>query len=494
MRRPRGGKGDNVALAWRTLRCAAGAVVLLAALCSGARADVGLMLNEALRTGASRWTGAGHAAVYLSGLCAESPLELRECRAGENGVVLTNYHAFGEDQPHRWNAIPLNIYLYGVEDEGDRALYATPTVRWLLQERYRERYMGAICHGACATNANALWRESIASTFERDIYMFMARTTPEQDRALLAKLRQMPNTRHTNGWTSNCADFVREVVNSYFPGAARPDYVNDFGMTSPKAIAKSFTHYAVRHPEIGFRVVRYSQTPGEFKTSQDNRKGMERLFRANKWRVPLALLRPEALAVAGVSYLATGRFNPERELQRRPTAEASALQADLQLARAQGDEGAVQQARQKLRAAQREALGSVETWDGYAAELRQYEAEAVQQGLVSEPGALQNPEAALLPRSWITVQEGGGMWLVARDGRAAKIGLSVSTLSSSQGDPRAAYVLALARVGAELQRKPKRRETLQFFRRDWAQLQRLRMGLMASSGTPRQQASSRAAE
>src|ERR1700751_2388638 len=33
----------------------------------------------------------GHAAVYLSGVCAQTPLILRRCAPGESGVVLSRY-------------------------------------------------------------------------------------------------------------------------------------------------------------------------------------------------------------------------------------------------------------------------------------------------------------------------------------------------------------------------------------------------------------------
>ncbi len=184
--------------------------VLLMALCGAMHAEVGLMLDEALRVGSSKWTGAGHSAVYLSGVCMVSPVELRMCGPGENGIVLTNYPSFGEDRSYEWNAIPLNVYLYGVEDESARPLYASQTVRWMLQERYREKYMGGLCTGSCATNPNALWRESVASTFIRDIYMFTLKTTAEQDRALVDKFNRAANVGHFNGVTDNCADFARD--------------------------------------------------------------------------------------------------------------------------------------------------------------------------------------------------------------------------------------------------------------------------------------------
>jgi hypothetical protein len=132
-----------------------------------------------------------------------TPVELRVCEPGENGVVLTNY-IFGEDRSFEWNAIPLNLYLYGVEDESARPIYASTKVRWMLQERYRQKYMASLCTGNCATNPNALWRETVAATFIRDIYMFTVKTTPEQDRILIEKLNRSGNVGHYHGMTNNC--------------------------------------------------------------------------------------------------------------------------------------------------------------------------------------------------------------------------------------------------------------------------------------------------
>jgi len=74
----------------------AGTAVLLTMLCGAMRADLGLMLDESLKVGGSKWTGAGHSAVYLSGVCMASPLELRMCGTGENGVVLTHTRSNSE--------------------------------------------------------------------------------------------------------------------------------------------------------------------------------------------------------------------------------------------------------------------------------------------------------------------------------------------------------------------------------------------------------------
>src|SRR5262245_60264155 len=77
-------------------------------------ADVGLLLGEASGEGMSRWTSAGHSAIYLSRLCPETPVKLRLCNADEAGSVIGTYTSFGEDHEFEWNAVPLSMFLYGV--------------------------------------------------------------------------------------------------------------------------------------------------------------------------------------------------------------------------------------------------------------------------------------------------------------------------------------------------------------------------------------------
>src|SRR6202158_1393087 len=62
------------------------------------------------------FTATGHAAVYLSGVCAETPLVLRRCAPGETGVVISRYDGVGG---YDWVAIPLIPYLYAVERAED---------------------------------------------------------------------------------------------------------------------------------------------------------------------------------------------------------------------------------------------------------------------------------------------------------------------------------------------------------------------------------------
>src|SRR5207245_11563797 len=95
---------------------------LLACLtCPHARGDVGIVLNESMDSSVDRISGTGHSAVYFSRICAESPVRLRLCRPNENGSVMSTYINIGEDQRFESHIVPINTYLYGVEDPRFRA-------------------------------------------------------------------------------------------------------------------------------------------------------------------------------------------------------------------------------------------------------------------------------------------------------------------------------------------------------------------------------------
>src|SRR5476649_1765996 len=89
-------------------------VLILVMVCGAAgraHAGVALLMEEPYgEFGAFNPTG--HAAVYLNHVCAETPTQLRMCRPGEFGVVISRYHkVHGYD----WVAVPLIPYMYAVD-------------------------------------------------------------------------------------------------------------------------------------------------------------------------------------------------------------------------------------------------------------------------------------------------------------------------------------------------------------------------------------------
>ena len=89
---------------------------------SQAYAGVTLLLEEPYSYDGT-YGGTGHAAVYLSRICAESPLVLRRCAPGELGAVISRYDGIAG---HDWIAIPLIPYLYAVDKAENVPLSVDP--------------------------------------------------------------------------------------------------------------------------------------------------------------------------------------------------------------------------------------------------------------------------------------------------------------------------------------------------------------------------------
>src|SRR4029077_18519030 len=65
----------------------------------------------------------------------------------------------------------------------------------------------------------------------------------------------------------------------------------------------------------------------------------EQLYHSKKLLVPMILLAHHVLPAVAASYLLTGRFNPQRELEKHPTVEATEAEHQIQLAKSQEAKG-----------------------------------------------------------------------------------------------------------------------------------------------------------
>ena len=422
-------------------------IAVLALLCCGAAtpafADAGVILNESLDTSVARITGSGHSAVYLSNICPDaSPVKMRLCRPGEQGSVLSNYTTLGEDQPYEWNIVPLSIYLYGVEDPRDRPLVSSREIKATLEERYREKYLSQICTGArCRYSNSSEWREMVGATLERSMYIFVVKTSADQDRALIAEFNSLPNVNHFNGAFRNCADFTKRVMNTYFPHSTHRDAVNDFFMTSPKAVARSFTRYAKDNPDVDLRVLHFAQVPGTIKRSEECRSGTEQLYHSKKLVIPLGVLAWQAVPAVTASYILTARFNPEHEFEKNPS--ANAIGADNNLAPlANGSAGGeivnVQQLAAEEKSTRGEIIGTDDDWKQFRANLNAAEAEAIHVEIIPDRSYLKRVFAKLADGSEISVDANGALWLSWRDDYAASqdaTALSSTVNAGSAGVP-----------------------------------------------------------
>jgi len=222
-------------------------VVLLGAP-AALRAQATLLLEEPYSYDGT-FAGTGHAAVYLSRVCAETPMVLRRCRPGETGVVVSRYHhVAGRD----WIAVPLIPYLYAVNDPQNVPLYADPKLVALLRSRYQEEI------GITGGSAYQL----AGSAYDRTTFAFRIATQPEQDDALIRALNAAPNTESYKLLDRNCADFAKQIINFYYPHAIHRSVIGDLGITTPKQAAKSLVHFGKHHPEMQLTRFIIPQVPG----------------------------------------------------------------------------------------------------------------------------------------------------------------------------------------------------------------------------------------
>jgi hypothetical protein len=477
------GKNNVLAKTWPRrvgMLARLGIVLVLLSMCftsSAAYGDVGVLLNESLDTSVARITGSGHSAVYFSRICAESPVKLRLCRPGEQGSVMSNYTTLGEDQPFEWNVVPLSIYLYGVENPENRPLFGTHKIKYALEERYREKFLAAYCQTPeCHTNNKAEWREMVGATLSRNIYVFVVETTLEQDRAFIKEFNSLPNRNHFNGMTRNCADFSMHVINSFFPGAAKPDYLNDFGMSSPKAIARSFTRYGERHPEAHLYVLHFAQMPGTIKRSSECRNGTEQLYHSKKLLVPMLLFADHELPFVAASYLLTGRFNPEHELEHHPSPDSADLEQEIRQAKSQNNLSREGKLEAEVNQESAEIVGTPTEWKEYRAAFSSLENEAVRREILPDREFLHGFFKYLDRIGTPTLDADGALWLeLSPGGKSEKLGLSVSNLLAYGTDSQWAYTLALARADHYLNSPMHSRESMPDFKNDWALLQSARI-------------------
>jgi hypothetical protein len=285
--------------------------VMVLACASLASASATLLLEEPYG-GMGFFTATGHAAVYLSGVCADTPLVLRHCAAGETGVVLSRYDGVGG---YDWVAIPLIPYLYAVERPQDVPLFANTKMAAFLRDRYRRKYLEDIVPDVKNRETpGGNWYQLVGSSYDRTIYGFDIETTPEQDDALIRKYNTSPNQSHFHLATRNCADFAKDVLNFYYPKSLHRSLVADVGITTPKQIAKMLTKFSTRHSELQFSRLIISQVPGSMPRSSNVHGVVESFFKAKKYIVPSVVVSPIFAGCVAAVYVGTGagRFEPAR--------------------------------------------------------------------------------------------------------------------------------------------------------------------------------------
>jgi hypothetical protein len=286
-------------------------VVLLALLwLPEMNADVTVLLEEPYSYDGA-FGGVGHTAVYLNRVCAASLTSLRRCEEKEFGVVISRYDRIGG---HDWTAIPLIPYLYAVTQPEDIPAYADKETVASLRDQYRRAYLRELAPDDPSGQApRGSWVQLVGSSYNRTTFAYQLETTPAQDDELIAWLNGRPNRPRYRAVTRNCADFVRDVVNFYYPKAVSRGIVADFGITTPKRVARSISKYSRRHSDLEFASRVIPQVPGTIRRSRPVHGMAESVFKAKKYLVPLAFFEPYIAGAFAAAYLVDGRFKTDKK-------------------------------------------------------------------------------------------------------------------------------------------------------------------------------------
>jgi hypothetical protein len=286
-----------------------GAVLWMSCCGLPAHARVSLLVEEPFgHFGA--FTATGHAAVFLSGVCAATPTTLRRCQPGENGVVISRYDKVGG---YDWIAIPLVPYLYAVQTADDIPLFADPQLVAFLRNQYRREYLEAVAPDRPdGEPPSGNWVQLVGSAYDRTIYSFQIESSEEKDDEFIRAFNAQTNQSRFNLLAHNCADFAKEVINFYQPKAVHRSVIADAGITTPKQLAKSLTRFSARHPELELSTFVIPQVPGSMGRSKSVHGVLESLLKSKKYLLPLAILHPVITAGLAVAYVGGGRFDPAK--------------------------------------------------------------------------------------------------------------------------------------------------------------------------------------
>jgi hypothetical protein len=273
------------------------AIVLAGLVPKSAHAQATLLLEEPYSYDGT-FAGTGHAAVYLSRICAETPTLLRRCGPDESGVVISRYHHLeGRD----WAAVPLLPYLYAVDNPGDVPLYADTKLVAFLRHQYLRKI------DLSGTDANQV----VGSAYDRTTYGFRIETTPEQDDALIRKLNAETNRESYQLLKRNCADFAKQIIDFYYPHAVHRSIIGDLAVMTPKQAAKSLAHSAKRHPKMQLTTFIIPQVPG-LKRSKPVHGVIESVVLAKKYVTPVLLFHPVLVVGVEAAYWTGWRFDPAK--------------------------------------------------------------------------------------------------------------------------------------------------------------------------------------
>ncbi len=306
-----------------------------------AHATVTLLLEEPFGSfGGMNPTG--HAAVYLSRVCAASPTSLRQCQPGEQGVVISRYHRVAG---YDWLAIPVLPYLYAVDRPEQVPSSINGEEVAALRDAYRRANLSEIVPDAEAgATPRGDWVQLVGAAYDRTIYAFGIETTEEQDDRFIQTYNSRPNDCRFSLLFHNCADFARHAVDFYYPRSVHRSLIADVGIMTPKQAAKSLVRFSKRHPDLQFSSFIIPQVPGTVPRRTPSGV-LESLVKSKRYAFPLvsvAFLHPYFGGSLAWAWLGGRQFDPRRivecaDARPKPSAIAVELQSNRMLTAQEGE-------------------------------------------------------------------------------------------------------------------------------------------------------------
>jgi len=377
-------------------------------------------------------------------------------------------------------AVPLLPFLYGVENQHEIPIYANGDIRNFLREAYRRKHLNSIIPAnPDGTLPEGAWKTMVTMAFNRDVYGFTVQTTAAEDTQFLHEFNSKPNVGAFGNFANNCADFARRTINKYFPGAARRDWLNDFGITTPKAIARSFFNHVKERPERNLYLSRFPQVPGPIWRSFDNRNFTEMAFKSKKYLIPSIVFKTSLVGIFSGAYFLTARFNLHKTYVKYANPEIAGLKNALKTGRglelADSSAGTRREdIERKLKRERAELLGDKETWRAHKSSFAPILKNYIAQGLFQNEKEVKTFFRDLELQSEPATDQNGRLILkVKYYGQDRLLGITRLNLLDESSDRELALKLILARINADLNAEDKNRSLYPDFQADWLTMRQI---------------------
>ena len=253
----------------------------------------------------------GHVSLYLDRVCADGPVKRRMCVPGEpQGAVVARLDKIGQLD---WIASPVLDFLYGTNQPDQILDYTTTATVDALRQKYRREHLsGYFPDGTEKIKQDREWWETVGVLYSRKVYAYQLDTTREQDERFIAQLNAVENHHAYRLHKLNCADFVADAVNFYYPGIVRSNHAADFALMTPKQVARSVWSYGEQHPEAHLQMYEMPQVPGTLRRSRPVRGSAEMVLKTKRYLATLLVIQPELVATCWILYEHRGRWSMEQ--------------------------------------------------------------------------------------------------------------------------------------------------------------------------------------